>query len=237
LARFGGVDPSRGPLTGTVERTLATMVAVFEPAADKRVKVGRDNDVVKMISANPGQRVGEEQASTNLAEGLIRPFIALLQGAFGLVRLGYLTLLQPESFHAVLAADARAAAVVGTAQIRSVLATRLLAEPIVTVLRRDARAGDRFGVVRRDEPEAVVAGWPALAADLLTKNAPSLAERCEADVKRTASPFAVTPPLGRRIEMLAEAPATLTADVAESAETDVELRPMYRRLVRDFRNG
>lgn len=237
LARFGGGDPSRGALTGTVERALATMVAVFEPAADKRVQVGRDNDVVKMISANPGQRVGEEQASTNLAEGLIRPFMALLQGVFGLVRLGYLTLLQPGSFRAVLAADARAAAVAGTPEVRSVLATRLLAESMVTVLRRDARAGDRSGAVRRDEPEAVVAGWPALAAGVLTKNAPSLTERCEADVMRTASPFAITPPLGRRIEMLAEATATLAADPDESAETDVELRPMYRRLVRDLRNG
>ncbi|WP_327002100.1 DUF4259 domain-containing protein [Dactylosporangium sp. NBC_01737] len=245
LARFGGGDPSRGALTGTVERTLATMVAVFEPAADKRMQVGRDNDVVKMISANPGQRVGEEQASTNLAESLIRPFVALLQGVFGLVRLGYLTLLQPGSFRAVLAADARAVAVAGASQVRSVLATRLLAESVVTVLRRDARAGDRSGAVRRDEPETVVAGWPALAADVLTKNTPSLPERCDADVARTASPFAVTPPLGRRLEVLTEAaeppaagtPPTLSADPQESAATDVEVRPVYRRLVRDLRNG
>ncbi|WP_327002363.1 hypothetical protein OHA72_45720 [Dactylosporangium sp. NBC_01737] len=109
--------------------------------------------------------------------------------------------------------------------------------PMVTVLRRDARAGDRSGAVRRDEPETVVAGWPALAAAVLAKNAPLLAERCDADVARTASPFAVTPPLGRRIEVLDETPATLPADPQRSAETDVELRPMYRRLVRDLRNG
>ncbi|MDG6110025.1 M48 family metallopeptidase [Dactylosporangium aurantiacum] len=237
LARFGGGDPSRAALTGTVERTLATMVAVLEPAADKRMQTGRDNDVVKMISANPGQRVGEEQASTNLAEDLIRPFIALLQGAFGLVRLGYLTLLQPDAFRAVLAADARAAAAAGTADVRSVLATRLLAESMVTVLRRDARAGDRSSAVRRDEPETVVAGWPALAAAALAENLPLLPDRCDADVARNASPFAVTPPLGRRIEVLADVPGTLAADPEESAETDVELRPMYRRLVRDLRNG
>jgi hypothetical protein len=197
----------------------------------------RNDDVVKMMSANPGQRVGEEQAGTNLAEDLIRPFMAVLQGVFGLVRLGYLTLLQPDAFRAVHAADARAAAVVGTPQVRSVLATRLLAESMVTVLRRDARAGDRSGAVRRDEPEAVVAGWPALAADVLARNTPLLPERCDTDVARTASPFAVTPPIGRRIEVLAEAPATLTVDPAECAATDVELHPMYRRLVRDLRNG
>lgn len=171
--------------------------------------------------------------------------MALLQGVFGLVRLGYLTLLQPGSFRAVLAADARAVAVAGASQVRSVLATRLLAESVVTVLRRDARAGDRSGAVRRDEPETVVAGWPALAADVLTKNTPSLPERCDADVARTASPFAVTPPLGRRLEVLTEAaeppaagtPPTLSADPQESAATDVEVRPVYRRLVRDLRNG
>ncbi len=250
LARFGGSDPSRAALTGTVERTLAMMVAVFEPAADKRMQTSRNDDVVKMISANPGQRVGEEQASTNLAEDLVRPFIAILQGVFGLARLGYLALLRPESFPAVLAADARAAAVAGTSQVRVVLATRLLAESMVTVLRRDARAGDRSGAVRRDEPETVVAGWPALAAAVLTKNAPSLPERCDADVARTASPFAVVPPLGRRLEVLigtpaveppghpvAGVPATLSVDPQESAATDVELRPVYRRLVRDLRNG
>ena len=117
------------------------------------------------------------------------------------------------------------------------LATRLLAESTVTVLRRDARAGDHSGAVRRSEPGAVIAGWPALAAGVVAKNASSLPERCDADVARTASPFAVTPPLGRRIEMLAETPPTLPADPEESAETDVELRPMYRRLVRDLRNG
>jgi hypothetical protein len=241
LARFGGGDPSRAALTGTVERTLATMVAVFEPAADKRMQTSRNNDVVKMISANPGQRVGEEQASTNLAEDLIRPFMALLQGAVGLVRLGYLTLLRPESSSAVLAADARAVAVAGAPQVRSVLAIRLLAESMVTVLRRDARAGDHSGAVRREEPETVVAGWPALAAAVLSKNAPSLPERCDADVFRTASPFAVTPPLGRRLEVLNETaagtPATLPADPQESAATDVEVRQVYRRLVRDLRNG
>ncbi|MFF5121358.1 M48 family metallopeptidase, partial [Dactylosporangium aurantiacum] len=67
-ARFGARDPSRAALTGTVACTLATMVAVFEPSADKRMQTSRNNDVVKTISVNPGQRVGEEQASTNLAE-------------------------------------------------------------------------------------------------------------------------------------------------------------------------
>jgi hypothetical protein len=237
LARFGGVDPSRAPLTGTVERTLTTMVAALEPAADKRMQTSRNNDVVKMISANPGQRVGEEQASTNLAEDLVRPFIAILQGLFGLIRLGYATLLQPESFRAVLAADARAAAVAGTPEVRSVLATRLLTESVVTVLRRDARAGDRSGAVRRDEPEAVVAGWPALAAAVVANNEASMPQLCDADVARAATPFAVTPPLGRRIEVLTDAPATLPPDPEASARTDVELRPMYRRLVRDLRNG
>jgi hypothetical protein len=237
LARFGVGDPSLAALTGTVDRTLATMVDIFEPGSDKRVRTGRDDDVVKMISANPGQRVGKEQASTNLVELIVRPFMAILQGVFGLIRLGYLTLLQPDAFRAVLAGDARAAAVAGSAAVRSVLAVRLLAEPVATVLRRDARAGDRSGAVRRDAPEAVVAGWPALAADVLARNGPALPERCDADVDRTASPFAVTPPLGRRIEKLAEAPATIQADPEESALTDVELRPMYRRLVRDLRNG
>ncbi|MEV4510060.1 M48 family metallopeptidase [Dactylosporangium sp. NPDC049525] len=237
LARFGAGDPSRAPLTGTVERSLATLVAMFEPGGDKRLHDGRDGDVVKAIAANPGQPIGKDQAYTNLAEDLVRPFTALLQGAFGLVRLGYLTLLQPESFRAALASDARASAVAGAAQVRAVLATRLLAESIVTVLRRDARAGDHAGVVRRDEPEAVVAGWPVLAAGVVAKNASAMAERCDADVARTASPFAVDPPLGRRIEVLAEAPAALPADPEESAATDVELRPMYRRLVRDLRNG
>ncbi|MET7419727.1 M48 family metallopeptidase [Dactylosporangium sp. NPDC005555] len=237
LARFGGGDPSRAALTGTVERTLATVVAMLEPGADKHLRTGRNDDVVKMIQANPGQQVGKAQSSMNLVEGLVRPFIALLQGVFGLVHLGYLTLLQPDAFRAVLAADDRAAAVAGTPQVRAVLATRLLAESMVTVLRRDARAGDRSGAVRRDEPEAVVAAWPALAAAVLAKNAPSLPERCDADVARTASPFAVTPPLGRRIETLTEAPVVLPSDPAESAATDVELRPMYRRLVRDLRNG
>ena len=80
-----------------------------------------------------------------------------------------------------------------------------------------------------------------------------MAQRCESDVERTASPFAVTPPLGRRIEVLASTSAVVPADpsavlpsdpsgvvpvdVDESAATDVELQPMYRRLVRDLRNG
>ncbi|MGI5183403.1 M48 family metallopeptidase [Dactylosporangium sp. CA-152071] len=238
LARFGGGDPSRAALTGTVERTLATMVTIFEPGADKLLHAGREDDVTKMMAANP-TRIGQQHAQsyTNLAGDLVRPLVALLHGGFGLIRLGYLTLLQPEALRAVLAADARAAAVAGTPQVRSVLATRLLVEPMVTVLRRDARAGDRSGVVRRDEPEVVVAGWPALAAALVAKHAPSMPELCDADVARTASPFAVTPPLGRRIEMLTETQATPAADPDESAATDVELRPMYRRLVRDLRNG
>ncbi|GAA3233683.1 hypothetical protein ACFO1B_23365 [Dactylosporangium siamense] len=241
LARFSG-DPSRTALTGTVERTLATMVTIFEPAADKRLHASREDDVTSMMAANP-QRIGQQHAQsyTNLVGDLVRPLMALLQGAFGLVRLGYLTLLQPDAFRAVVAADARAAAVAGTPQVRSVLATRLLAESMVTVLRRDARAGDRSGAVPRDEPQAVVAGWPVLAAEVLATAAPSMPARCEADVTRHASPFAVTPPLGRRLEMLTDAPPPLPADgwadPQESAETDVELRPMYRRLVRDLRNG
>jgi len=239
LARFGGGDPSRAALTGTVERTLTAMVAVFEPAADQRLQAGRVDDTTKMMAASVGGRGLQQnsQSSINLGGDLVRPFMALLQGVFGLVRLGYLTLLQPESFRAVLAADARAAAVAGTLEVRSVLATRLLAESMVTVLRRNARAGDHSSAVRRDEPDVVVAAWPGLAASVAAKNAPSMRERCDADVARTASPFAVTPPLGRRIEMLAEAVATLPADPGESAETDVELRSMYRRLVRDLRNG
>ncbi|GAB3834586.1 hypothetical protein ACFPIJ_10665 [Dactylosporangium cerinum] len=243
LARFSGGDPSRTTLTGTVERTLATMVSIFEPAADKRLQASREADVTTMMAANP-QRIGQQHAQsyTNLVGDLVRPLLALLQGAFGLVRLGYLTLLQPDAFQAVFAADARAAAAAGTPQVRSVLATRLLAESMVTVLRRDARAGDRSGgAVPRDEPQAVVARWPALAADVLAKATPSMPERCEADVTRHASPLAVNPPLGRRIEMLTEAPPSLPANVRtepqESAETDVELRPMYRRLVRDLRSG
>ena len=239
LARFGGGDPSRAALTGTVERTLATMVAVFEPAADKLLHASREDDVTRMMAANPS-RIGQQHAQsyTNLAGDLVRPFVALMHGVFGLVRLGYLTLLRPEAFRAVLAADARAAAVAGAPQVRAVFATRLLAESVVTVLRRDARAGDRSGAVRRDEPEAVVAGWPALAAGVVAKSAPSMPALCDADVARTVSPFAVTPPLGRRIEVLAEPLAkALAADPDESAETDVELRPLYRRLVRDLRNG
>jgi hypothetical protein len=239
LARFGGGDPSRAALTGTVERTLTALVAVFAPAADQRLQTGRVDDTTKMMAAYPGGRGGQQnsQSSINLGGDLVRPLMALLQGVFGLVRLGYMMLLQPESFRAVLAADARAAAVAGTLAVRSVLATRLLAESVVTVLRRDARAGDHSSAVRRDEPEAVVAGWPALAADVVANNAPSMPERCDTDVARTASPFAVTPPLGRRIEMLAEAPTTLPADPQQSAQTDVELRATYRRLVRDLRNG
>jgi hypothetical protein len=239
LARFGGGDPSRAALTGTVERTLAAVVAVFAPAADQRLQASREADTTRAMAASLGGRGSQQQArsSINLGADLVRPLMALLQGVFGLIRLGYLTLLQPESFRAVLAADARAAAVAGTLPVRSVLATRLLAESMVTVLRRDARAGDHSGVVRRDEPEAVVAGWPALAAGVVANNAPSMPQWCDADVARTASPFAVTPPLGRRIEVLAEAPATLTADPGESAETDVELCARYHRLVRDLRNG
>ncbi len=239
LARFGGGDPSRAALTGTVERTLAAMVAVFEPAADMRLQAGREADTTRAIAASLGGRGGQQQAqsSLNLGADLVRPFMALLHGVFGLVRLGYLELLQPESFRAVLAADARATGVAGTREVRSVLATRLLAESMVTVLRRDARAGDSSLAVRRDEPEVVVAGWPALAAGVVARDAPSMPERCDADMALTASPFAVTPPLGRRIEMLAEGPAPTTADLGESAKTDVELRPMYRRLVRDFRNS
>lgn len=238
LARFSGGDPSRAVLTGTVERTLATMVAVFEPAADKRLQASREDDVTGMMAANP-QRIGQQHAQsyTNLVGDLVRPLMALLQGVFGLVRLGYLTLLQPESFQAVFAADARAVAVAGTLPVRSVLATRLLVESVVTVLRRDARAGDRSGVVQRDEPHAVIARWPTLTAEALARTAPSMSERCEADITRNASPFAVTPPLGRRIQMLTEAPPALPADPQESADTDVELQPMYRRLVRDLRNG
>jgi hypothetical protein len=239
LARFGGGDPSRAALTGTVERTLTAMVAVFEPAADQRLQTGREADTTKMMAASLGGRGVQQnsQSSINLGGDLVRPLMALLQGMFGLIRLGYLMLLQPEAFRAVLAADARAAAVAGTLDVRSVLATRLLAESMVTVLRRDARAGDHSSAVRRDEPEAVVAGWPVLAADVVANNAPSMPERCDTDMARTASPFAVTPPLGRRIEMLAETPATLPANPRESAQTDVELRAMYRRLVRDLRNG
>ncbi len=239
LARFGGGDPSRSALTGTVERSLATIIAMFEPAASKRLQERREEAITKMATVNAGTWVSVEQASTNLFEMIARPFTAILQGIFGLVRLGYVTLLQPDAFRAVLAADARAAAVAGAAQVRDVLAVRLLAESMVTVLRRDARAGDHPGAARRDDPETVVAGWPALAADVVAKNAPSMAQRCEADVERAASPFAVTPPLGRRIEVLAplDTPASLPTDLEESAATDEELRPMYQRLVRDLRSG
>lgn len=238
LARFTPGDPSRGVLTGTVERTLATMVAVFEPAGDKLLRASREGDVTAMMAANPS-RIGQQNAQsyTNLAGDLVRPFIALLQGGFALVRLGYLTLLQPDAFRAALAADGRAAAVAGSAEVRSVLATRLLAESVVTVLRRDARAGDHSGAVHRDAPETVAARWPALTTDVVAKNAPSMPQRCAADVTRTASPFALTPPLGHRIEALPESPPTQLSDEQESAATDVELQPMYRRLVRDLRNG
>jgi hypothetical protein len=118
-----------------------------------------------------------------------------------------------------------------------VFAAGLLAEPMVTVLRRDARAGDRSSVVRREEAETVVTGWPALAALIMAQNAPMLAERCASNVERTASPFAVTPPLGHRAQVLADAPAGPLIDLGESALTDRELRFMYRRLVRDLRNG
>ena len=61
LARFGGGDPSRSALTGTVERSLATMVAMFEPARARRLHERRDDDVTKMMAAKPGLPVGTER--------------------------------------------------------------------------------------------------------------------------------------------------------------------------------
>lgn len=104
---------------------------------------------------------------------------------------------------------------------------RWLTPSIVTVLRRDARAGDHAASrsLRRAAVLPVVTAWPALAAEV-----------------RAAHPgpppddggAGYPPSPGRRAALPPAAPATLHLD---TVPTDAELEPLYQRIVLDLRSG
>jgi len=232
LARFAPGDPSRSPVTGWVDHSLAELESLLEPQRDKSLRALQDPAVLAAMSTRVGGQAGGDQSLVWIVELLLFPVTWVLRGAVALLRRAYLALLRPDAIRAVHAADASAARVAGSAAVAEVLLTRWLTPSIVTVLRRDARAGDHAGAAawaqRRGPVLPLVAAWPALAAEI-----------------RAAHPVAPAggdggageypPSLGQRVAALPpEEPGELDLD---PSGTDAELEPVYRRMVGDLRAG
>ncbi|MFG2042514.1 M48 family metallopeptidase [Dactylosporangium sp. NPDC048998] len=230
LARNGTGDPDRAPVTGWVDRSLGELEALLEPQRDESLRALQDPTLVAAAPTRMGSQVTGTVSPVWVAELLLFPVVWVVRGVVGLLRRAYVALQRPAAVRALHAADAAGARLAGSAAVRDVLAIRALAPSIATVLRRDARAGDHAGAdaaaLRRGPVGPVVAGWPALVAQIRAAQ-PSLVDD---------DPAAYPPSLARRAALLADAAGVPALEVDTSA-TDGELEPIYRRVVRDLRTG
>jgi hypothetical protein len=231
LGRFASGDPSRSPVTGWVDHSLGELEGLLEPHRDKSLRALQDPVVAGAVSTTRvGGQVSGDQSLVWFVELLLFPVMWVLRSAVALLRRTYLALLRSDAIRAVHAADATAARVAGSTAVAEVLLTRSLTPSIVTVLRRDARAGDHAGpaawALRRAPVLPLVAAWPALAAEV----------RAAHPVAPAADNGGEYPPsLGQRMAALPpNEPGELDLDVSG---TDAELEPFYRRIVGDLRAG
>jgi heat shock protein HtpX len=232
LGRFAPGDPSRSPVTGWVDHSFAELEGLLEPQRDKSLRALQDPVVVGAMSSRVGSQVSGDQSLVWIVELLLFPVMWVLRGAVAMLRRTYLALLRPDAIRAVYAADATAARVAGSTAVAEVLLTRWLMPSIVTVLRRDARAGDHAGpaawALRRAPVLPHVAAWPALAAEVRATHpvAPAAGDGDAGEYP---------PSLGQRVAALPpDEPGEL--HLAASG-TDAELEPLYRRIVSDLRAG
>ncbi|MEV6930740.1 hypothetical protein AB0M46_40490 [Dactylosporangium sp. NPDC051485] len=215
-----------------MDHSLAELESILEPQRDKSLRALQDPAVLAAMSTRVGGQVSADQSLVWIVELLLFPVTWVLRGAVALLRRTYLALLRPDAIRAVHAADAAAARVAGSAAVAEVLLTRWLTPSIVTVLRRDAKAGDHAGAAawaqRRGPVLPLVAAWPALAAAVRAAHPVA-----PADGDGGAGEY--PPPLGQRVAALPpEEPGELDLD---PSGTDAELEPVYRRMVGDLRAG
>jgi heat shock protein HtpX len=232
LGRFAPGDPSRSPVTGWVDHSLAELESILEPQRDKSLRALQDPAILTAMAIRGAGPAGGGQSLVWIVELLLFPVTWVLRGAVVLLRRANLALLRPGATRAVHAADAAAARVAGSAAVAEVLISRWLTPSIVTVLRRDARAGDHAGAAawaqRRGPVLPLLAAWPTLAAEVR-------AARPVAPAVDDGNAGEYPPSFGQRVAALPPAePGELDLD---PSGTDTELEPVYRRVVGDLRAG
>ncbi|MFI5907945.1 hypothetical protein [Dactylosporangium sp. NPDC051541] len=224
LAHTTTGNPLRTGLTGSADRSLTALMALFEPGPDTALRALQDPAIVKAGMGTPPRAANGNVADVWYAELLIRPVLAALRGLAAAGRRLLLTLAAPDVHRAEYRADAVAAGVAGTAATLELLDVLALRETVLTVLRRHIRAA----ADDRPDPPA----WRTLAADARRHSAAAL------PALRAASPFADHPPLEYRTRLLRSRPAVAPMpEPPDPAGVDADLAEQYRRMVRDLRFG
>ncbi|GAA3240556.1 M48 family metalloprotease [Dactylosporangium siamense] len=234
LAHFSNGDPLRGPVVGSVDRSMSALVELFEPRKDTTLRAFQDPAILKAklgIGGGAGN-AGTTVAAVWYAELLVRPFIAVLRWASVLGRFLLALLVKPDVHRAEYHADAVAARVAGTAAVLEVLDVMTLRESVLTVLRREVRAADG------DTPDPPA--WRAATRQVLEHSAARLPQLRAAALPASTSPFADHPPLALRVRLLRTQPTAEPAlhfTEADCAAMDRELADEHRRFARDLRHG
>jgi heat shock protein HtpX len=196
LGHFVNGDVRRAPLTVIARTTLGQVAELLEPSL-----------------SNPG----------GIIEALTRTVGRLLARVTRLLQLLLLWTSLRDSQRAEYLADEMGARAGGTPAAIALADQLVLADPIDTVVRREARAGN-------DLP-----AWRAAAAAARTNQAPNVAPMRRLSRHTEASLFASHPPTGLRAEMLERRPAQPAAIVLDedtAARIDTELIPCVKSVRR-----
>jgi heat shock protein HtpX len=233
LAHFTNGDPLRGPVVGSVDRSMSALVALFEPRKDTTLRAFQDPAILKAQAGIGGvANTGTTVATVWYAELLLRPITAVLRWASVLGWYLLAVLAKPDVHRAEYHADAVAARVAGADAVLEVFDVLTLRESVLTVLRRHVRAADT------DTPAP--AQWRTVVRQVLDNAAAQLPQLRAAALPESTSPFADHPPLPHRARLLQTQPATepaLRFTDADCAAMDTDLADEYRRFARDLRNG
>jgi Zn-dependent protease with chaperone function len=210
MAHFVNGDVRRGPLTGLAFSFFETLSWLTTPG---------------------GRRpVGSQGAPGFIAvvgESLARVLLGILHGAFAMAQIGLSWLALRATHTAEYAADQLAADVGGSPAAVSLFDRMLMADSVMTMLRRASR-NDRDPAAWRTEVRA--------SMDELRARVPRLRQLSMRD---EASLFRSHPPSGLRAQMAAARPARSAKVVlteADGARIDQELAPAYASLRNDLIN-
>ncbi|SNY41056.1 M48 family metalloprotease [Paractinoplanes atraurantiacus] len=197
MGHFVNGDVRRGLLTQMARTTLAKVAALFSTRNEC-------DDLIAMVTSVIINVINAVVSRTSMALQLLIEWTSLRDRQ----RAEYL-------------ADEFGARAGGSAAAATLADSMLLHEPIDTVVRREARAGNG--------PDA----WLAAARVARANQAPDLPARRLLSRRAEASLFASHPPAGMRaamVEQRPQLPAAVVLTEAESARIDAELAPHVKRV-------
>jgi heat shock protein HtpX len=226
LAHFTDGNPRRGRLIGPADTVLVRLASVFTPGRDVTIRALQDPAIVAAVAGGAVRQVSSTQGMVWIGELLVKPVFAAIRGTVTLVRLALVAPSRRDTWRAEYFSDALAAEVAGSVAVTELLDLMLCAEPVVMMLRQQART------------RAPVSTWPAVAAAVRYEGAPRLRTRRESSVREGASPYAMHPPLGLRADLVESRPEqvpTLVLDGPENARIDTELDRYAQQANRDLK--